>query len=111
MRFIRQEVVQEAFDYLHEHAAHAGAAAANRERSHYGLKQVRSRLFLDAPDGSIAQKEAWAEAHPDFAAAVEAHVSAVRDHENFRNQQSKAMAIIDAWRTQSSNLRGMGKVA
>jgi hypothetical protein len=111
MRLIPDEAVQAAFDYLDEHAAQAGAAAAERERSHYGLKIAFGRLFSQAPEGSVAAKEAWVHAHIDYQAAVDAHCAAVKRHEDFRNRNSKASAIIDAWRTQSSNQRTMGRVA
>lgn len=108
---ISEQTIEAAFDWLKINSGPAAAAKAERIRAEYNTKQTKGRLYLQSEESSVAARDAWALNHPDFAAAVEREAQAVEADEFHRNQRSKAEAIIDAWRTQSSNERVLAKVA
>lgn len=111
MALITDKMVHAAFDWLDDHAGPAAAAKAERIRAEHGVKRVKARLYLEAPGNNIAERDAWAMNHADYGAAVDREAEAVRNDEFFRAERGKCEAIIEAWRTEQSNFRAMGKVA
>ena len=109
MPLITDQMVQAAFDWLNEQVQHAASAKADRIRAEYATKQAKANAFLDA-EGTVAERDAKAVASNVFHAAVEKETKAIAKDEFFRNQRDKCTAIIEAWRTQSSNYRALGKV-
>ena len=111
MALVTDKMVHAAFDWLSDASAPAAAAKAERIRAEHGVKRVKARLFLESSETSVAAKEAWAMNHADYGAAVDREAEAVRNDEFFRNERGKCEALIEAWRTEQSNFRAMGKVA
>lgn len=109
MRLVTEKMVREAFDWLDENASDAAQAKAERIRAEHGVKKARAKAFLDA-SGTVAEREAKAIASAAYNEAAEREVQAVGRDEWHRNQRNKCEAIIEAWRTECSNLRGMGRV-
>ncbi len=108
---VSEKMVGAAFDWLSDHAGPAAAARAELIRAEHGVKRVKSRLFLSSNEGSVAAKEAWAMSQDEYGAACEREAEAVRNDEYHRREREKCQAIIEAWRTEQSNFRAMGKVA
>ena len=106
---VPDDLVQSAFDWLHDNSKPAAAAKAARVRAEYKTKQVKARVFLES-EGTVAEREAKALASDRYDEAVVAEIDAVEKDEFHRNQRSKAEAIIESWRTEQSNLRAMTKV-
>lgn len=106
---IEDRMVQEAFDWLGGNCRNAAHAKADRIRAEYNVKQVRSRLFLSAT-GTVAEREAHAIASTEYEEAVNREAETVGNDEWHRNQRNKCAAIIEAWRTEQSNIRSMAKV-
>lgn len=109
MILISDDLVQSAFDWLRENTRPAAAAKAARIRAEHTTKRVKAQMFLEA-SGSVAERDARAIASDEYLEAVDAEASAVEQDEYHRNQRNKAEAIIDAWRTEQSNYRAMGRV-
>jgi hypothetical protein len=82
------------------HAAFAGQVKYLEE----GLKQAKSHAFLLA-EGTVAEREAKAQASVKYADAVDAWVDALKKFKELDNQRNHEMRIIDIWRTLSSNRR------
>lgn len=107
---VSDRMVEMAFDWLRENAAPAAAAKAERIKAEHNVKRVKARLFLEAQGSSIAERDAWALCHDDYGAACDREAKAVEQDEWHRLQRGKAEALIDAWRTEQSNMRAMSKV-
>ena len=109
MMLIPDQLVETAFDWLKDNAGKAAQAKATRIRAEHAVKRAKAKVFL-ASDGTVAEREAKAIASPEYDAAVDAECKAVEQDEFYRNQRDKATAIIEAWRTEQSNLRSLSKV-
>ena len=102
---ITDKRAEEAFDWLNEHTATIGAAKAELERSDILRKRARKRIFLSAPEGAVAAKEAYAENHDDVVAADLRYFDAVQAWEEIRAKQELETIALDVWRTESANRR------
>lgn len=111
MALVTDRMVHAAFDWLDDHAGPAAAAKAELIRAEHNVKRVKARLFLASGETSVAAKEAWAMTQDEYAAACEREAEAVRNDEYHRREREKCQALIEAWRTEQSNFRAMGKVA
>ena len=106
---VNEDMIQAAFDWLHDNSKPAAAAKAERIRAEYRTKQIKAKAFLEA-EGTVAEREATALASSQYDEAVDAEIQAVENDEFHRNQRSKAEAIIESWRSEQANLRAMSKV-
>lgn len=106
---IRDETVQSAFHILDEATEHASQARMWRERAEDERKEAKARAFL-AATGSVGEREAQAILSDGYREASERFYEAVKADEFWRQNTSKANAIIEAWRTVQSNQRAMAKV-
>ena len=109
-RLITDNHVQSAFDWLEEHADSAAKAKADRILAEHNVKRVKASIWKQA-DGSNGFRDAYADAHDMTQEAVEKLAEAIHRDEWHRTHRAKAEAIIEAWRTEQSNFRAMGKVA
>ena len=108
---IKEEWVHDAVNYLLEASGPAAAAKGMVIRNDYNRRKVRAKLILEAPHSSHGMREAYAEAHADYEAACEALARSEEIYEGHRNERNKCELIIEAWRTQSATVRGLGRVA
>ena len=106
---VTDEMVQTAFDVLNDTRGPAAAAAAAKRQAEAAVKATRARLFLGYT-GNVAERNAKAECHPDMKQATDRDAEAHGLAALFANKRSDAMAMIDAWRTESANYRGMARV-
>lgn len=111
MPLVSEENVQAAFDYLNENANKAAMAKCQKVLTEHQRKQVRARLILGCEMKTQADKLAFAESHDDYIEACQAEADAYGADEFHRHQKARAAAVIDAWRTEQSTIRGTGKVA
>lgn len=107
---VDDRTVQAAFDWLHENREASAASKAMRIRTEYAVKQAKAKAFL-AASGNNAEREAKALVSDEVATAIEEEIRAIEADEFHRNQRSRCSAIIEAWRTEQSNLRTMAKIA
>lgn len=108
---ISEELVHTAVDYLAYHGDKAAAAKGQQVRAEYHRKRIRAQLILAAPHTSLGMREAWAEAHDDYAMACESLAVCEEEVEKHRNQRSKSETICEMWRTEQATIRGLRKVA
>lgn len=94
-----------AFEYLRDTTTAIGAAKAELERSEILRKRTRKRLFLGAPEGSIAVREAFAEVQDETSAADERYIEAVAAFETLRARRDVETIALEVWRTESANRR------
>jgi putative IMPACT (imprinted ancient) family translation regulator len=106
-RLLTADQVQAAFDVITANSEATGAARGMVIRTEYKAKRVHARLTLSSPEKTDAGKKAWATAHDEYAEACEAHAQAEQQWEYLKDQRNKAELVIEAWRTMSSNERGI----
>ena len=109
MPIVSEQMVQDAFDWLQSHADSAAAAKAEKIRAEYNVKATRAKIFL-LNEGTVAERQATADCAPTTKEAYDREAEAVEKDEWHHRHRSKCEAIIEAWRTEQANLRGMGKV-
>lgn len=107
---VRDQDVHAAFDWLEANRSASAAAKALKLRAEYNVKKARAQAFL-AATGNNAEREAQAILSEGYQAAVEEEIECVEADEFHRNQRNRCAALIEAWRTEQSNMRSMGKVA
>lgn len=107
--FISEPQVQAAFDVLHSDA-HARTRAAY-EFAEKRLKVVLAKAQLAAEGKTVGEREANAQTSSEYEAAL-AHFRRIAESYYLeRDRRDAASAVLDAWRTQQSDRRAMGKVA
>lgn len=109
MTLVSDKMVQDAFDWLQDHADTAAKARAEKIRAEYAVKVARALVFAES-EGTVAERQAYADCAPSSRNAYDDEADAVEKDEWHRVNRSKCEAIIDAWRTEQSNLRSMGRV-
>lgn len=107
--YIPDDHVQAAFDILRD-PAHAKARAAH-EYAEKRLKVVLAKAQLQANGKTVGEREASALASEEYEAATKAARLIAESYYALKDQRDAASATLDAWRTQQSDLRSMGKVA
>ena len=102
--------VQHAFDILNDDRT-AAAARAHHEWMQETRKVVLARLSAQSNEKAQSAKEAWALQHPDYIAHLARQKDAAEADYAARQRITAANAVLDAWRTQSANERGLARVA
>jgi len=100
--------VEHAFELL-KSQKHAAARAAY-EFAEKQLKVVLARATLQANGKTVGEREATALASPEYERALTDFRLVAETYYGERDRRDAASAIIDAWRTQQSDMRAMGKV-
>lgn len=68
-------------------------------------KSKKALLYQQAPEGTIAERESYAYAHPDYIALLEALRDAVATEEELRWRMVTAQLQVEIWRTQRADRR------
>lgn len=100
--------VEHAFDLL-KSQSHASARAAY-EFAEKHLKVVLAKASLAANGKTVGEREATALASPEYERALNDFKLIAQTYHGERDRRDAASAVIDAWRTQQSDMRAMGKV-
>lgn len=108
MALISNDKIEAALHFLATSSEEIAAARAQRLRAEFRRKRVKAELIRQANEGSAVMREAWAESHPDYAAACEAECEAVEQDEFLRDRRNGADAVIEAWRSEQANARAGG---
>lgn len=105
---IHDDQVQAAFDCLHEQT-HAKARAAY-EYAERRLKVALAKAQLAAEGKTVGERDANAQTSPDYQAALKSFHLIAETYYFERDRRDAASAVIEAWRTQQSDRRAMGRV-
>jgi hypothetical protein len=106
--FINEPQIQAAFDVLHDQA-HAKARAAY-EYAEKRLKVALAKSTLAAEGKTVGEREAVAQVSESYQAALKAFHLIAETYYSERDRRDAAAAVIDAWRTQQSDARAMGRI-
>jgi hypothetical protein len=104
---IIQEDAEAASEWIRDNANNYAKAKAERIMCEEWRKTQKALLFQQAPQGSIADREAYAYAHADYQKVLEGLKAAVVEEERLKWLMTAAELRIDIWRTtEASNRRG-----
>lgn len=103
---ITDDQAEAAVDYLRDSAAKSAKARAEREYVTEYRKVLKGQLMREHPSDPLGTQEAKAYADPRYIQHLQAIREACEADEHCRFLRDAAQARIDAWRTQSSNVRG-----
>lgn len=106
---ISDDEIERAVHWLRDNAEEAAQAKAERVYMEEYRKTVKATLMSEVNEKPIGAQEAFAYAHKHYFDHLIALKEAVKRDEHFRFLREAAQAKIEAWRTQSSNLRAEGK--
>ena len=98
-------MIEETLTAMRENAPKLAKAKADRVYLDEFRKSKKALLFRSAPDGTIADREAWAYAHPEYIEVLNGLKEAVQIEEELRWRMIVAQHKIDAWRTKAANRR------
>lgn len=105
-KLITDEMAQAAFDWLASNSDDVSKARGALIRAEYRVKKVMAKKFLKA-EGSNEIRKAIATISDEYGEACEDHAKAEEDWEKARDTRNKFELLIEAWRTQQSNERGL----
>lgn len=105
---IKDEEVESAISYLRDSAKQASVARAQAKtlEKYLGVVEAQQKTLNKGLSNAAAQDVA--RASPEYKQALDAWEEAVRKDCEFTMLREAALSRIEAWRTQSSNLRAMG---
>ncbi len=106
--FISDEQIEEAFQVLHGQA-HAKARAAY-EYAEKRLKVAFAKARQAAEGKTVDARDDAAQTSESYQAALKAFHLIAESYYSERDRRDAASAVVEAWRTQQSDLRAMGKV-
>lgn len=105
---IPDEHAYDAFDIL-KSGDHATARAAY-EFAEKQLKVTLAKAMLQANGKTVGEREATALASPEYERALSDFRLVAENYYRHRDKREAASAVIDAYRTQQSDIRAMGRV-
>jgi len=105
MTFITDQMMEDALAFLATHSSLGAEARMDRFKAEHARKRIRANLILTSDLKTSAMREAWAEQHELYEAAVEDEALAIRNDEYFRSERNRADAVIEAWRSEQANQR------
>ncbi len=106
---ITEEAAEGAVEYLRASAEKAAAARGNVALLEQMLKVTRAKLKSRSTVKTDSGREDEALASEEYIEIVRGYQAAVEEDALYRMKREAAIARIDAWRTQQSNIRGMSR--
>ena len=107
---IADEEVEKAVDYLRNNARTAAQARANRIYLEEYRKVIKAKMMREYTSESLGAQEAIAYASQVYIEHLGAMKAAIETDEYHRWMLTAAEAKIEAWRTQQSTNRALGKL-
>jgi hypothetical protein len=98
------EKVENAMMFLAQSDEEYAQAVADLESCEIRRKRVRARVFIES-EGTVAERNAEAEVHPDTEASDDAFASALLRKEQLKAKRQRAELVIDLWRTLEASRR------
>ena len=101
--------VKIALEYLNADPAPVALARKEVTDAENKCKRVYSRAFLEA-SGPVEARKAQAEIDHDYVTAKDEEAEALSQLENERAKVRGAEMLIEAWRTEQSNIRAAERI-
>lgn len=106
---ISEDDAERAVSYLRDSAEKAAAARGNVVLLEGMLKVTRAKLKSRSTVKTDSGREDEALASPEYETILRGYQAAVEEDALYRMKREAAIARLDAWRTQQSNIRAMTK--
>ena len=97
--------IEQILTAMRKHAPELAKAKADRVYLEQFRKSKKAILYQQAPDGTIAEKEAYAYSHPEYLEVLDGLREAVEAEEELKWRMAAAQHRIDVWRTLSADRR------
>jgi len=97
--------VEEALKTMRELSRPLAAAKANRVHIEQFRKSKKAILFSECEEKTIADRENYAYAHPDYLELLEGLKVAVEEEEALKWRMKAAELYIEVWRSQEASNR------
>ncbi len=107
MKFIHEDEVEEALDYLRDSATAAAEAKANRIYMERWREVVKAQIMAEHNEQAVNAQEKYALADARYIKCLEALRKAVFEDTRHGFKREASRAMIDAWRTQTATERAM----
>lgn len=107
---ILDDDVEKAVDYLRSNATKAAKAKAERIYMTEYRKVAKGQIMRENDDKPLGAQEAIAYADPRYIQHLKVMQAAIEEDEYHQWMMKAADAKIEAWRTQQSNARSLGKL-
>ena len=107
---IDDDEIEKALDYLRDNSDAAAQASANRAYLTEYRKVLKAQLMKESKSDALAAQERDAYAHPNYIDFLAGLKEAVYQDMRHKFLLEAASAKIDAWRTEQSTQRAMGKI-
>jgi len=105
------ETMGEALEEIEETGPLYAKAKARRMQLEAYIKTKKATLFAQAHMcKTIAEKENWCIAHPDYKEIIDAHVDAVQEEEALRWLLKLSEMQVEVWRTIQATKRTEARV-
>lgn len=101
---IDQDRMEAAMTYLADTDEPYAEEKTQLERCEILCKRVRARIFLTT-DGTVAERNAQSETHPEVTAEDEAYCVTMKVYETMKAKRERAELVIDVWRTLEASRR------
>lgn len=100
---------QRAVDYMLENSLRYAQAKANRVHIEQFRKSKKALLMNECTEKSIAAREAYAYAHPEYIELLEGLRAATEQEEALKWRLTGAQLRVEVWRSQNANDRAQDK--
>jgi len=104
---VTQSRMEEALEYLSDTDEACAELGADMERAEFRAKRTKSTVFTLSA-GSVAERNALADTHPDTEAAYEKYFEAHRKFNAMRNKRGTESIVVETWRSLNANRRQGG---
>lgn len=100
-----------AVEYMLKNASAYAQAKGQRVYLENFLRSKKSLLMAQSDAKTVADREAFAYAHPEYIELIAGLRAAVEQEEGIKWKLTAAQASVEIWRTQSANNRAQDRAA
>jgi len=100
----------EALQFMHDNCVKLAEAKAQKEQIKEYKKIEAARLFLIAPKGSVADRQAYSLTQEEYIALVDGEAEAIKKEHLLAMQFKTMEATIEVWRTMQANARTESRI-
>ncbi len=104
---ITEKHIEKALEFMRDNAQALAQAKANRVHIEQYRKSLKALKFIEAPEGTIADRENYAYSHPEYIELLDGLKAAVEEEERLKWMMAAAEAKVEVWRTQQANARAI----
>ena len=97
--------IERALSYLKSTDASHAEARSQVDYLELKKKTIEAAAFLDAPEGTVAEKQAYVYTTQAYKDHCEEYKQAVLEYQRITNERNREIQVIEVWRTVNANQR------